>query len=175
MGSAGPGLSVAVTAGRWVIVAVWVGAATLVTVLAPSGSGGGSGFGDLLPPDSDVLRVEERVLQEFRVPVLSGTSVVVYQPDGLSLLTRADSVLWALATTQEVIESPTPPPPGSLLAAIPVPTGRADTTVTYLYVTEGTGLTNTVRLASAYAAHFNNQLAVESYVTGFVPAQIAQG
>jgi RND superfamily putative drug exporter len=166
---------VAVTAGRWAIVAAWVAAATLVAVLAPSGSGGGSGFGDLLPPDSEVLKVEERVLEEFQVPVLSGTSVVVHQPDGLSLLTRADSVLWALATSQEVIDSPTPPPPGSLLAAIPVPTARTDTTVTYLYVTEGTGLTNTVRLASAYAAHFNNQLAVESYVTGFVPAQIAQG
>ena len=84
---------VAATAGRWVIVAAWVAAATLVTVLAPSGSGGGSGFGDLLPPDSDVLKVEERVLEEFQVPVLSGTSVVVYQPGGLSLLTRADSVL----------------------------------------------------------------------------------
>ena len=166
---------VAVTAGRWVIVAAWVAAASLVAVLAPSGSGGGGGFGDLLPPDSEVLKVEQRVLEEFQVPVLSGTSVVVHQPDGLSLLTRADSVLWALATTQEVVESPTPPPPGSLLAAIPVPTGRTDTTVTYLYVTEGTGLTNTVRLASAYAAHFNNQLAVETYVTGFVPAQIAQG
>ena len=166
---------VAVTAGRWVIVAAWVAAATLVTVLAPSGSGGGGGFGDLVPPDSEVLKVGKRVLEEFQVPVLSGTSVVVHQPGGLSLLTRADSVLWALATTQEVIEAPTPPPPGSLLAAIPVPTGRADTTVTYLYVTEGTGLRNTVRLADAYAAHFNNQQAVEYYVTGFVPAQIAQG
>ena len=133
------------------------------------------GFGNLLPPDSQVLKVGERVLEQFRVPVLSGTTVVVHQPGGLSLLTRADSVLWALATTQDVIEAPVPPPPGSLLAAIPVPTGRADTTVTYLYVTEGTGLHNTVRLASAYAAHFNNQPAVDSYVTGFVPAQVAQG
>ena len=84
-------------------------------------------------------------------------------------------MLWALATTQDVIQSPTPPPPGSLRAAIPVPTGRADTTVTYLYVTEGTGLHNTVRLANGYAAHFKNQAAVDSYVTGFVPAQVAQG
>ncbi len=56
-----------------------------------------------------------------------------------------------------------------------MPTGRTDTTVTYLYVTEGTGLRNTVRLASGYAAHFNNQSAVGSYVTGFVPAQVAHG
>ncbi len=165
---------VAVTAGRWVIVGFWVVAAVLVTALAPSSSGGG-GFGNLLPPDSQVLKVEERALQEFRVPVLSGTTVVVHQPDGLSQLTRADSLLWALATTQDVIEAPNQPPPGSLVAAIPVPTGRTDTTVTYLYTSEGTGLRNTVRLASAYAAHFNNQSGVTSYVTGFVPAQVAQG
>jgi RND superfamily putative drug exporter len=157
------------------IVGVWVAAAALVTVLVPSGSGSGGGFGDLLPPDSEVLKVQERALEQFRVPVVSGTTVVVHQPGGLSLLTRADAVLWALATTQDVLESPTPPPPGSLAAAIPVPTGRADTAVTYLYVTEGTGLRNTVRLASAYAAHFNNQQEVGSYVTGFVPAQVAQG
>ena len=105
-----------VTAGRWVIVAAWVAAATLVTVLVPSGSGGGGGFGDLLPPDSQVLAVQERALEEFRVPVISGTTVVVHQPGGLSLLTRADAVLWALATTQDVIEAPTPPPPGSRTA-----------------------------------------------------------
>ena len=171
----GAGYRAAVTSGRWVVVGVWVAAATLVTVFVPSGGGGSGGFGDLLPPDSPVLKVEQRVLEQFRVPVLSGTSVVVHQPGGLSLLTRADSVLWALATTQDVVESPTPPGPGNLLAAIPVPTGRADTTVTYLYVTEGTGLRNTVLLSSAYAAHFKNQPAVASYVTGFVPAQVAQG
>jgi RND superfamily putative drug exporter len=170
----GAGYRAAVTGARWAVVAAWVLAAALVSVLVPSSSGGG-GFGNLLPPDSQVLKVEERVLEEFRVPVLSGTTVVVYQPGALSLLTRADSALWALATTQDVVEAPAPPPPGSLLAAIPVPTGRADTTVTYLYVTEGTGLGNTVRLASEYAAHFKNQPAVSSYVTGFVPAQVAQG
>ena len=119
-----------------------------------------------------MLKVEERALEEFRVPVISGTSVVVHQPGGLSLLTRADSILWALATTQQATDAP--PPPGSLIAAIPIPTGRSDTTVTYLYVTEGTGLRSTVELANAYAAHFNNQQQVSSYVTGFVPAQVAQ-
>ena len=90
-----------VTTGRWVVVAFWVAAAALVTILIPSSSGGGGGFGDLLPPDSPVLEVQERVLEEFDVPVLAGTTVVVHQPEGLSLLTRADSVLWALATTQD--------------------------------------------------------------------------
>jgi len=164
-----------VTRGRWLVVMLWVLAAALVTLFVPAESGSGDTFGDLLPPDSTVLQVQQRVLEKFRVPVLSGTTVVVHQPGGLSLLTRADSVLWALATTQDVLESPEPPPPGSIQAAIPVPTGRADTTVTYLYMSEGTGLRNTVRIANGYAAHFANQPAVSSYVTGFVPAQVAQG
>ncbi len=180
-GSPGPGAALGrtyrslVVRGRWLIVTAWVVAATLVTLLAPASAGGGGGFGNLLPEDSEVLQVEQRALAQFRVPVLSGTTVVVHQPGGLSLLTQADSLLWALATTQNVLEAPTPPPPGSLAAAIPVPTGRSDTTVTYLFTTNRTGLHNTVRLANAYAAHFNNQSAVRSYVTGFVPAQVAQG
>lgn len=170
----GAGYRRLLTRGRWLVVVLWVLAASAVTLFVPAESGSGDTFGDLLPPDSQVLRVQERVLEEFRVPVLSGTTVVVHQPGGLSLLTRADSVLWALATTQDVLEAAEPPPPGSVQAAIPVPTGRSDTTVTYLYMSEGTGLHNTVRLANGYAAHFNNQPTAASYVTGFVPAQVAQ-
>ena len=166
---------VAVTTGRWVVIAGWVAAAACITLLVPSHGSGGGGFGDLLPPDSPVLTVEQRILSQFRVPVLTGTTVVVHQPDGLSVLTRADSLLWALGTTQTVLETPGDPPPGTIQAAIPLPTGRADTTVTYLFMSDGTGLRNTVRLAQGYAAHFNNQAGVSSYVTGFVPAQVAQG
>ena len=62
-----------------------------------------------------------------------------------------------------------------MVAAIPVPTGRADTTVTYLYGSEGTGIVGMARLGDRYAAHFQTQRGVETYVTGFVPAQVAQG
>ena len=165
---------VVVTAGRWVILIGWVAAAALVTILVPSTTGEGNGFGDLLPPDSRVLQVEREILQEFRIPVLSGTTVVVHKPGGLGLLTRSDSYLWALSRTQQVVESPTPPEPGTIQAAIPVPTGSRDTTVTYVYMSDGTGLHNTVRLADLYASHFHNQAGVGTYVTGFVPAQVAQ-
>lgn len=163
-----------VTAGRWAVVAAWVAAAALLMALAPSHSGGG-GFGEFLPADHPILQTQRRVLQEFRVPVLSGTTVVVHQPGGLSLLTRTDSYLWALATTQDNLEGRTPPGPDQIIAAIPVPTGRSDTTVTYLYGSEGTGTLGMVRLADQYAAHFLNQPSVQTYMTGFVPAQIAQG
>lgn len=170
----GQAYRVAVTTGRWAVVAGWVALAALITVFAPAGGAGGGSFGDLLPADHPVIRIQERILEEFRVPVLSGTTVVLHQPDGLSLLTRADSVLWALATTQRNVEDGVPPEPGQIIAAIPVPTGVADTTATYLYVSDGTGLHNTVRLAEEYAAHFDNQPAASTYVTGFVPATVAQ-
>ncbi|MBA8794075.1 RND superfamily putative drug exporter [Friedmanniella endophytica] len=170
----GHGYRTVVVRGRWVVIGAWTALATIMIILVPVQTNGG-GFGDLLPPDSPVLRVEQRILATFRVPVIAGTTVVVHQPGGLSVLTRADSLLWALGTTQTVLEAPEPPPPGAIQAAIPVPTGRSDTTVTYLFMTDGTGLRNTVRLAQQYAAHFNNQSGVGTYVTGFVPAQVAQG
>ena len=164
-----------VTTLRWVVVLAWVATAVALTVLMPyRPDNSGSNLSDLLPNDSPIFKVEQRIFQEFKVPLLSGTTVVVHQPDGLSLLTRADSLLWALATTQDTEQSHTQPKPGTIAAAIPMPTGRTDLTVTYLYVAPGTGLRDEVRLADQYAAHFKNQADVSSYVTGFVPAQIAQ-
>ncbi len=171
----GRGYRFTVTTLRWVIVVAWVAGAIAVTVLVPyRPDTSGSNFSDLLPADSPIFKVEQRILAEFRVPLLSGTTVVVHQADGLSLLTRADSLLWALATTQDTLQADTPPKPGTIAAAIPVPTGRADVTVTYLYVAPGTGLWDEVQLADRYAAHFKNQPDVSAYVTGFVPAQVAQ-
>ena len=171
----GRGYRFTVTTLRWVVVVAWVAGAIAVTVLVPyRPDTSGSNFSDLLPANSPIFKVEQRILAEFRVPLLAGTTVVVHQADGLSLLTRADSLLWALATTQDTLQAGTPPKPGTIAAAIPVPTGRADVTVTYLYVAPGTGLRDEVQLADRYAAHFKNQADVSAYVTGFVPAQVAQ-
>lgn len=153
---------------------VWLVAVVAAVGLAPAHASGG-GFGDFLPKDHPILVAQQRVLEQFQVPVISGTTVVVHQPDGLSLLTRADSYLWALATTQENLEGRTPPGPDQVAAAIPIPTGRDDTTVTYLYGSEGTGIVGMARLGDRYASHFQTQGGVETYVTGFAPAQVAQG
>ena len=170
----GHGYRVVVTTGRWGIVVFWIAVVAVLPILAPPHQGGG-GFGEFLPEDHPIIQAQLKVLEEFAVPVLSGTTVVVHQPGGLSLLTRTDSYLWALATTQDNLQGRTPPGPDQVIAAIPVPTGRADTTVTYLYGSEGTGIVGMARLGDQYAAHFQNQSAVQTYVTGFVPAQVAQG
>lgn len=169
----GIGYRAVIIRGRWAIVVVWLVTAALAG-LAPAHTGG-AGFGSFLPADHPVLLAQQRVLEQFQVPAVSGTTVVVHQPDGLSLLTRADSYLWALATTQQNLQGETPPGPDQVVAAIPVPTGRTDTTVTYLYGSEGTGIVGMARIADQYAAHFQTQRFVETYVTGFVPAQVAQG
>ena len=89
----------------WIVVVAWVAGAVAVTVLVPyRPDTSGSNFSDLLPADSPIFKVEQRILAEFRVPLLSGTTVVVHQAGGMNLLTRADSFLWGLATTQDTLQ-----------------------------------------------------------------------
>ena len=111
---------------RWIVLLGWVSVAVALTVAVPyrPDTTTTTNFGELLPADSPVFRVEQRILQEFRVPLLSGTTVVVHQAEGLSLLTRADSLLWGLATTQDTLQSGTQPKAGTIAAAIPVPTDQ---------------------------------------------------
>ncbi|HEY5149450.1 MAG TPA: MMPL family transporter, partial [Mycobacterium sp.] len=166
----------AVIAGRWAVVAGWVGLAVLLSVVLPADTAGGGGdIGDLLPPNSPAVAVQERVLEQFQVPVLSETTVVVHDPNGLSALTRADVALWALSFVQASQQGLVPPGSGRIVAAVPVPTSTPNTAVTYLYVSPGTLLTPTVALAQQYAAHFHNQSSVQTYVTGVAPAQLRQG
>ena len=161
--------------GRWYVVAAWLVAAVAVLLLPPAPGTSGRLLGGLLPATSDALRVQERSLEAFDVPLLSGTAVVVHDPAGLDLLTRADVALWGLATSQAELEGRVPDGPGHLVGAVPLPTGSADTAVTYLYASPGTSLTRTTELARQYAAHFHDQASVRTYVTGVTPAQVAQG
>ena len=172
---AGAGYRGAVVRGRWYVVGGWVALVTILTFVVPAGAGGGGNdIGDLLPPGSHAVEVEKQALSEFRVPVLSETTVVVHDPAGLSLLTRADVTLWALSYTQAYVNGDVPDGRGHIIAAVPVPTSTPDTAVTYLYVSAGTSLEETDALARAYAAHFSNQSSVSAYVTGITPAQVSQ-
>jgi len=174
VGRCGRAYSTAVTAGRWFIVVGWLVLTVVVSYVLPTSAGGGGGLGSLLPTGSAAVAAQERSLAEFRVPVLSETSVVVHDPGGLSPLTRADVALWALTYTQAYVEGTAPTGRGDIVAAVPVPTTTPDTAVTYLYVTPGISLAHTAALAQQYAAHFHNQASVQTYVTGVVPAQVRQ-
>lgn len=162
-----------VITGRWLIVALWIAAAAFVTMNVPVQHGPGEDFGNLLPPDSEVVKVAQHSLDVFEVPFLAGTNVVLHNANGLSLLSQADSYLWALATTEQALGKEDRPP-GEIVAAIPIPIGSRTTTVTYLFLSDGTGITQGSYVAQAYASHFNNIAENSTYVTGFFPSQAAQ-
>lgn len=168
------GYRTVVVSGRWWVVAGWIAGTVLVSVLLPTARGGDGGIGALLPPDSAAVEAQQLSLETFRVPVLSETSVVVHDPAGLSVLSRADVALWALSFTQAYLDGTAPTGPGNIIAAIPIPTATPDTAVTYLYVTPGTSLAETTALAQQYAAHFETEPGVRTHVTGLVPARVSQ-
>lgn len=165
-----------ITRFRWWVVVAWFAVTAVLSITVPASSGGGgSDVGSLLPPDSAAVAVQARSLASFDVPVLSETTVVVHDPGGLSVLTRADVALWALSFIQASQEGRLPDGPGQIVAAVPVLTANPDTVVTYLYVSAYTSLQETTALAQRYAAHFHNQPSVSTYVTGIAPAQLRQG
>lgn len=166
----------AVTGGAVVVVAAWVAAAVLLPIIVGTGSGNGndSQLGGLLPAHSHALQVQKQVLERFDVPVLSEMSVVVHNPAGLTALTRADVVAWALVHDQATLNDRTSSGPGHIIGAVPVPTATPQTAVTYLYVSAGTSMAQTESLGRQYAAHFHNQASVSTYLTGLLPAQLAQ-
>jgi RND superfamily putative drug exporter len=164
-----------VVAGRWIIVAGWLAAVVAATVLLPNGERvSDSNIGGLIPSGSPVVQVERRALRLFQVPVLSETSVVVYNPRGLSALTRADAVLWAAAHDRSPLKAGRSLPPGRIAGVVPIPAGIPTVAVSYLYVSPYTSQAATVALAQKYARHFHNQAPVRTFVTGIVPAQVSQ-
>jgi putative drug exporter of the RND superfamily len=172
---AGRGFRTAVVGGRWFVVALWLaGAIIAVANPVPTESTKLGELDALLPEGSPAVEVQERSLDLFRVPVLSDTTVVVHDPGGLSLLTRADVTLRAAAQTQAYLRGDIPGGRGQIIGAVPVPTRTGETAVTYLYISPGTTLTQSAALGRQYAAHFDSLPGVTTYVTGALPARVQQ-
>lgn len=178
----GPGRAYrgAIVRGRWIVLGAWALLAVGVFTLLPAGHavGGDAGFSNLLPANSPALQVEERALTAFRVPVLSGTTVVVHAPGGLTAESRAILIAQAYRATRPTLDDGPATKPGSILAAVPVPLVADDTAVNYLFLSPGTSIWKTQSLANAYARQVRAaipQRGVEVTITGFVPAQVSQG
>jgi RND superfamily putative drug exporter len=164
-----------VVAGRWFIVGGWLAGVVAAAVVLPSGERvSNTNIGGLIPSGSPVVQVEKRALRLFQVPVLSETSVVVYNPRGLGALTRADAVLWAAAHDRSPLTAGRSLPPNRIAGVVPIPAGIPTVAVSYLYVSRYTSQAATVALAQEYARHFHNQASVRTFVTGIVPAQVSQ-
>ena len=158
---------------RWLVVAFWLGLLAWATIALPVPTSA-SGLGGLVPRNSPAVAALERSLQSFRVPVTTGTVMVVHDAGGLSTKTEADVVLRALAIDQRFTKLHEPYPDDRILGAVPVadPTDHR-TALTYLYFSPGTSPPAQTQLAQQYAAHFRAQGA-QTYVTGLIPAEVAQ-
>jgi RND superfamily putative drug exporter len=158
---------------RWLVVALWLGLLAWATIALPVPTGA-SGLGGLIPRNSPALVAQQRSLNSFTVPVTTGTVMVVHDSNGLSAKTEADVVLRALAVDQRFTKLHEPYPDDRILGAVPVadPTDRR-TALTYLYFSPGTSPPAQTELAQQYAARFRKEGA-QTYVTGLVPAEVAQ-
>ncbi len=171
----------AVVQGRWLVLTGWVLLVGVVLALVPAAisAGGGSDSNDLLPEDSPAVQAAQRSVAQFGVPVISGTTVVLHDPDGLDPLTRAHSVVRALAVLQASQEEADARggelPRNRVLAAVPVPLVSGDTAVTYLFMSEGSSLRGSTDAGTRYGDHFTETdlPGLQTAVTGFVPAQRA--
>jgi RND superfamily putative drug exporter len=158
---------------RWLVVALWLGLLAWATIALPVPTSA-SGLGGLIPRSSPALAAQQRSLASFEVPVTTGTVMVVHNPEGLSGKTEADVALRALAVDQRFTKLHEPYPADRILGAVPVvdPTDRR-TALTYLYFSPDTSPPVQTELANRYAAHFRAEGA-QTYVTGLVPAEVAQ-
>lgn len=169
-----------VVEGRWLILIAWAALAAAVFAFLPTGRalGGDAGFSNLLPLNSPAVRVEQRALAAFRVPVLSGTTVVVHARDGLTPRTRAVLALHAYQATRPTLQNGPTAKPGQVLAVVPVPLVARDVGVNYVFLSPGTSIWKTMSLARSYVRDLRTDIRqshVEVTITGFVPAQVAQG
>lgn len=162
---------------RWPVLAAWALAVVVVSLLpVPERSAGSGDFSDILPVDSPAIRVEQRSLAQFRVPVLTGTTVVLQTREPLTPATRVAVAKRALEISGPLIRGD-PPEPGSPLAALPIPLVASRTSVTYLFFAPDTSIWTSTRQAHLYASSLRRaaQPGAEVAVTGFVPAQVSQG
>jgi RND superfamily putative drug exporter len=164
-----------VTYGAVLIVGGWIAAAVFLPGVSSHSVALGTNLSSLLPPHSRAVQVEDSVLRQFRLPLLNETSVVVYDPEGLPPEVRANAVTWALSSSQQAGRTDAAGLSGGprIVGALPVPVIRDDIVVTYLYF-EDASPTQEVALAHRYARHFAAFPGVQTFVTGLVPAQVAQ-
>lgn len=159
---------------RWAVVLGWLALVCAAFTMLPTPSTGGT-IGDFLPATSPAMVAQQRSLKAFDVPLTTGTVLVLHKPGGLSAGTLADIALYAASIDQQLPELHRPYPRDQILGALPVinPHDRS-TALTYLYFAPSASTGAQQRMSDAYAAHFQMDPGVRSYVTGVVPAHNAE-
>jgi RND superfamily putative drug exporter len=160
---------------RWVVVLGWLAAVAAAVVLLPSPTIG-TYLGDLVPKHTPALNAQQRALTAFKIPVITGTVVVLHNPQGLPPMDEAAVALRALDVDIRLATATGPARTDRVLGALPIIAPKDRTTaLTYLYFAPGTDIYTQRDLARRYARHFAHDRGAHTYVTGLVPAELAQG
>lgn len=162
---------------RWLVLAFWAISVPLLTSVAPSLGAGGDQLASVIPLDSPAIQAEIRSVEEFGFPLSSRTAVLQHNPDGLSVYTRAQSVLDAFSVDQG-------PQPYPLLGAIPIPNGpplfresgeRGTAVLTYLFMKPSSGFARQQDAAQDYIdTYLSGPNDSVTGVVGSIPARAEQ-
>ncbi len=166
---------------RWIIVLGWLGIATAATLVLPSiADEGGDDLGGLIPRDNPAIRTELRALDMFGFPLTGRTIVVQHDPQGLTPVAQARSVLAAAAVNQRqrrddaVVLGALPVP--NTLGLFPSASERGTTVLTYLFMSPRTSFLGQQRAAQHYVdTYLSGRDDAVVGVTGSIPARAQQG
>ncbi len=162
---------------RWLVVAAWIAAAVVASMMLP----GLGDTGDLalpLPDDAAPLTAEARSAEIFGSPLLTRTQVVVSRDGGLSAPEQAALGRFALDVSQRKV-------PGleDVAAAVPLTSAGGiapgaepgpATVITYLAFGPATSIARQTRVARDYIAAAPVPQGARADLTGTYPAQQEQ-
>jgi RND superfamily putative drug exporter len=166
-----------VVALRFLIAPAWIAAAVWVSFSLPSIFGAeANDLGSLLPRDSEAVRVEERGIEIFGLPVLSRTMVVAHQPGDFTLAQGKAAARFIAGVDEE-------PERSAELRAVPLLDAPGlleskrlgSTLVVYLYVDPALGEGEQAAAVDGFASELREATrAATVHVTGAVPASRAE-
>lgn len=177
------GYAAAVVRGRWLVLALVAGGLTLAMTQLPGLAGSGGGLSGLVGTGNPAITAQVDALKRFGLPLLSRTTVVQRDPDGLDPFTQADSIVAALEVDKRTLDAGGRPDSELLLAypltnnplLFPGARERNTTLVTYLFIAPTANLGEQDVIARDYAATLHRPPGGLLGTTGTVPVQAAQG
>ena len=162
---------------RFLIAPAWIAAAVWVSFSLPSVFGAeANDLGSLLPRNSEAIRVEEKGIEVFGLPVLSRTMVVAHQPGDFSVGQGKAAARFIAGVDEK--------PEGSAeLRAVPLLDAPGlleskrlgSTLVVYLYVDPALSENEQTEAVGGFAEELQQATGAETvHVTGAVPASRAE-
>lgn len=162
---------------RWLVLAAVLVGVAAATVLLPPLSAAGQGPLHLVSPESPPAQAQVRVLEHFRLPLITRIAIVQHDPAGLPPAVLSGAAHQAAATDAQTRRNGIPA--SGVAAALPVPNSLdplhpPTTLVTYVFGSPQDNIFGRVAAAHAYADRLGPDARVAG-VTGTGPIQLEQG